>query len=301
MSTLRVAVAQFELRAERTFDDFATHVADVAAQAAEQGAQALLLPELVTTGLLATSSTGALAIADLTPAYREIFPSLTDEYRTLMSDLATSHEMAIVGGSHYRRSGDEYRNTAYLFQPDGTVEQQDKLHLTPAEFAMGTSPGDDLLVADIAGFTAGILICADIEFPELTRELARRGVSLVLVPSLTWNRRGAWRVRYGAHARAMENQLYVAVSPLVGSSGLPHDGPVHGTGHALVTTPIDRTFGHHDGVLAAHPDDRTEGLLVVDLDSDLIRTSRTHPEPPGLKYVRNDLYDRLRRAGQRHS
>ena len=124
-------------------------------------------------------------------------------------------------------------------------------------------------------------ICADIEFPEVNRHLALRGVELVLCPSLTWNRRGAERVRYGAHARAMENQLYVVTAPLVGSSRRAHRRAIHGTGHALVAGPIDRTFGLDDGVVVDHADTRTEGMVVADLDLDLIAASRADPNRPG--------------------
>ena len=158
---------------------------------------------------------------------------------------------------------------------------------------MGLTPGDDVLVTTIGPAPAAVQICADIEFPEINRLLARRGVELVLCPSLTWNTRGAHRVRYGAHARAMENQLYVVTSPLVGSSGLPTGRAIHGTGYAMVTGPIDRRSGLDDGVVVAHPDTRTEGMVVADLDFDLIAQSRADPEPPGLSNIRMDLYERL--------
>ena len=70
----------------------------------------------------------------------------------------------------------------------------------------------------------------------------------------------------------------------------PH--AIHGTGYAMVTCPIDRTLGFDDGVVAAHADTRTEGILVVDLDLELIAQSRANPEPPGLSNVRPDLYAR---------
>jgi len=291
---LRVAAAQFELRPETTFEGFAEHVAAVAAVAADDGAELLVLPELVTTGLLASHPrAGELTVADVPDAYRTVFPACTEPYVELLRTLAGRHSMVILGGSHYRRAGDEHRNTALLAHPDGRVELQDKLHLTPQEAAMGTTSGDDVLITTIGPVRAAIQICADIEFPEVTRHLALAGVELVLCPSLTWNRRGAHRVRYGAHARALENQLYVVTSPLVGSCGVPADGAIHGTGAALVACPIDRTFGHDDGVVVAHEDTRAEGIVFADLDLDLVAESRARPEPPGLSNIRPDLYRSL--------
>jgi predicted amidohydrolase len=295
VTSLRVAAVQFELRAEESFESFATHLTSVVERAAADGAALVVLPELVTTGLLATHPDAtSLAPADVAEAYRAVFPPLTEPFAELVHTLATRMGITLVGGSHLRRAADgTFRNTAVLAHPDGRVEHQDKLHLTPQEQGMGLTPGDDVLVTTIGAARAAVQICADIEFPEINRLLARRGVELVLCPSLTWNTRGACRVRYGAHARAMENQLYVVTSPLVGSSGLPAGRAIHGTGYAMVAGPIDRRSGLDDGVVAAHPDTRTEGMVVADLDFDVIADSRADPEPPGLSNLRLDLYDRF--------
>jgi len=295
MTSLRVATVQFELRAEPSFESFAGHLTSVVEQAVADDAELVVLPELVTTGLLASHPDAtSLGPDDVAEAYREVFPPLTEPFRELVQALATRMRTTVLGGSHFRRCDDgTLRNTAYLAHLDGRVEQQDKLHLTPQEQAMGLTPGDDVLVTTVGPVPAAVQICADIEFPEINRLLARRGVELLLCPSLTWNTRGAHRVRYGAHARAMENQLYVVTSPLVGSSGLPAGRAIHGTGCAMVTGPIDRRSGLDDGVVAAHPDTRTEGMVVADLDFDLIAESRADPEPPGLSNIRLDLYERF--------
>jgi predicted amidohydrolase len=127
----------------------------------------------------------------------------------------------------------------------------------------------------------------------VSRILAARGVEVIFCPSLTWNSRGAQRVRYGAHARAMENQLFVVVSSLVGSIGYPRDGAIHGTGNARVAVPLDRTFGRNDGVWAQSEDTRRAGMLHTELDFALVRASRENPEPPGLSNIRPVLYQEL--------
>jgi hypothetical protein len=45
--------------------------------------------------------------------------------------------------------------------------------------------------------------------------------------------------------------------------------------------------------VAEHEDTRTEGMVVADLDLDLITVSRARPEPPGLSNLRPGLYARL--------
>lgn len=295
MTAFGVTSAQFGLAADAGFEEFAGRVRQVAEAAAREDSRVLLLPELVTTSLLAArADRDELRIAGLDEVYREHFPLFTEQVIALYRDLARRHDLIVVGGSHLRATADGgIRNTCFVAFPDGGLVQQDKLHLTPAEQKMGVQPGDDVTVFEVDGVKAAVQICADIEFPEVPRLLARRGVEVIFCPSLTWNTRGAERVRIGAHARAMENQVYVVVSPLVASMGYPVDGAIHGTGNARVAVPLDRTFGRNDGVWAQAPDSRQGDLLHAQLDFALLRASRENPEPPGLSNVRDDLYRRL--------
>ncbi len=295
MTTLRVSTVQFELRAEPDFAAFARHLTDIVESAVAEGAELVVFPELCTTGLLASHPQASeLSVNDVSDAYRAVFPPLIDSLTVLLSGLAVLHGITVLGGSHFRRADDgTYRNTAHLAHPDGRVERQDKLHLTPPEQSMGLQPGEDVLITTIGGVKAAIQICADIEFPEISRYLTMQGVELILCPSLTWNTRGAHRVTYASHARAMENQLFVVTAPLVGTSGLPIGGAIHGTGKAMICGPIDRTVGLDDGVVVAHPDTRAEGIATATLDFDVIARSRANPEPPGLSNLRPELYARF--------
>ena len=299
MSTLRVATAQFALRPEPTFEAFRTHLAGVVDDAARADAALVVLPELVTMGLLASiPDARQLAVGGVADAYRALFPGLTDVFAETVRDLATSRGLWVLGGSHWRRREDgHFVNTSYLAHPDGTVETQDKLHLTPPEVAIDTSRGDELLVTSIGSVNVAVLICADIQFPELSRHLVtEEDVKLVLCPSLTWNTRGVYRVRYGSHARAVENQIFVVTSTLVGTCGVPADAPLHGKGRAFVAGPIDRVFGANDGVLASTDRD-DEAIAIADLDFARLEESRANPEPPGLSNRRPELYRALSHAG----
>ena len=298
MSSLTVASAQFELRAEPDFASFAAHLTDVVERAVDAGGELVVLPELVTTGLLASVPDGPIRTDSVASHYRSLFPSLTGQLSSLLRKLAVRLSVTLLGGSHYDTADDgSLRNVAILAHRDGTLEFQDKLHLTPPEHALGAVGGNDVLITSIGPFTAAIQICADIEFPEVPRHLAENGVDMILTPSLTWNRRGAHRVRYGAHARAMENQLFVVTSPLIGSSGLPEDTAMHCTGTALVAGPIDRTVGAHDGVLTqGHPG--IEEVIVGTLDPSVLAASRARPEVPGLALRRPDLYASLQQPAK---
>jgi len=296
MSTeLSVAPVQFDLRAEPTLETFLEHVESAVDDAARAGGEVVVLPELVSTGLLATHpSADELTVADLGEAYRGVFPQYEEAYSERLRALARAKGVWIAGGSRWRLAEDGgCRNTAFLATPDGELHTQDKLHLTPPEKAIGGVGGERVLIASIGSVRVAILICADIEFPELTRHLVTHGVELVLCPSLTWNTRGANRVRYSSLVRALENQLFVAMAPMIGSCGIPRDGALHCKGQAFVACPIDRVFGRNDGVLAMAERRGVEAATVARLDFDQLAESRANPEPPGLSNIRPELYASL--------
>jgi len=292
MTVLRVALVQFGLQAEPSLVHFVDHLGAVVSEAAAGGAEVVVLPELASTGLLASLG-HEVTVKTVADDYRHRLTAYTDDIVRALGRLAREHELILVGGSHNRTGQDgSLRNTAYIVHPDGRVLTQDKLHLTPPEHAMGSMGGEDLLVTRVGPFTAGLLICADIQYPELSRLLVDRDVDLIICPSLTWNRRGVHRVRVGCQARAMENQAYVVMAPLVGHSGLPVDGPLHAVGRALAAGPVDKLVGKNDGIMAEGSGTPDE-ILFVDLDAELLHASRANPETPGLTLRRPDLYRRL--------
>jgi predicted amidohydrolase len=294
MTTLRIATSTFELRSESSVDALLEHMGDMVRRAAADNAELVVLPEFASTGLLGSIADHDVTAATITSDYRDILAPLFHDIVGGVSALAVEHGVVVVGGSHNRIAEDgSLRNTAVIAHPDGRVEFQDKIHLTPNEHSMGAQGGDQVLVTTIGPFTAGVLICADIQFPELSRYLVARGVDLIICPSLTWNRRGVHRVRIGCQARAIENQLFVIMSALVGNSGFPVDATLYAVGNALVSTPVDRTFGINDGLLAIAEDQR-ENLVFADLDHALVEKSRANPEAPGLSLRRTDVFAALR-------
>ncbi len=93
---------------------------------------------------------------------------------------------------------------------------QDKLHLTPWEKAF--SPGAAVNLFTYKDLTFAVLICLDIEVPELSVLLRGRGVDVILCPSATETELGVERVDRCASARAVELGCHIAVSHLLGKS-----------------------------------------------------------------------------------
>ncbi len=117
------------------------------------------------------------------------------------------------------------------------------------------------------------VVCYDIEFPEISRLLADEGAEIVFVPFCTDNRQGYLRVRYCAAARAIENQVYVALADNVGNLPDVVNMDVQ-YGQAAVLTPSDFDFAR-DGI-AAEADSNEETVLICDVDLDVLETSRSN-------------------------
>ncbi len=109
-------------------------------------------------------------------------------------------------------------NVSYLCRRDGTWDYQSKLHITPDEDQhWGFAGGNDLKVFDTDIGKIGILICYDVEFPELARLQVEKGMKILFVPYWTDTKTGYLRVRRCAQARAIENECFVAISGSVGN------------------------------------------------------------------------------------
>lgn len=289
---LTVAVSSPEIRRYRGIEDFRAHMRELAAVAASEKVQVLLLPELLCVGLLWSSARAASCkVPDVQSLYEDVLTPLLPQYRQVLSTLAAETGIAIVGATYWHKEGSRSVNSGFVFRPDGSVMRQDKLHPTRPEKAIGTSGGDRLYVFDVAGVRCGMAICYDVQFPEVVRLLSESGLEVLFVPSLT-DERGVSRVRYCAHARAIESQAYVCVSPLVGELGIPVDRPIHGAGEPLVAAPIDNNFTSVDGVYAQTSRRKGE-LLVCELDIGLIRRTRIKSEIRQLADRRAELYATL--------
>jgi predicted amidohydrolase len=109
-------------------------------------------------------------------------------------------------------------NRAWLHGPEGALGFQDKQVMTMFERGWDVRPGEPLRLFRVGSFTAGVLICYDAEFPELSDALLEAGADLLLVPSCTDSPAGFARVRIGAMARALEGQCVVVHAPTVGDA-----------------------------------------------------------------------------------
>lgn len=266
---VRVAAVQYYIRPVDSFDAFQQQVTGLVATAADYKARLMVFPEYFTLQLL--------TLQDVTrPAPQQVrqLASQATRFVEMMAALAKRYELYIAAGSIplLGDDGESLFNQCFLFSPTGACDSQGKMHMTRWESEdWNVSPRQHLRLFDTEIGKLAITICYDAEFPELARAAAREGCYILIVPSCTDDRQGFWRVRYCAHARAIENQMYVIHAPTVGS--LPMVPAVSmNYGSAAILTPSDFQFAR-DGILA-EGNVNQEMMVIGDLNIDLIAEAR---------------------------
>lgn len=279
---VRLASVQYQTRAISSWSEFERQVEFFVDTASDYKCDFVVFPELLTVQLLSIGgpsrpSAAARHLAESTPRYLE-----------MMTDMAVRYHVNIIGGSNFVQEEDYLYNSAYLFRRDGTLGAQKKIHITPAEWRWwGVTGGDRVEVFDTDCGRIAILICYDIEFPELVRIAVSKGAQILMVPFNTDERFGYLRVRLCAQARCIENHCYAVLSGCTGNLPQVANADIHYAQSAILT-PADIPFGRD--AIAAEATPNIETMLMQDLDIELLRRHRYTGTTTNWRDRRRDLY-----------
>ncbi|MGN7393270.1 nitrilase-related carbon-nitrogen hydrolase [Peribacillus frigoritolerans] len=284
MGKIRVATTQLKGDGYNTLHEFLDYISRFLEEHAP--IDILVLPEYALLPLL--KSRGNVLRSKVRALYDEWFVHLEPKMISGFQKLSNSYNVHILVGSHWILKEDGPYNAAFFFAPNKEVQVFPKCNPTPPEEAMemkkGIAPG---LVTLKNGIKAGILICFDVEFPELARSLTLQGADLLLVPSLTLNERGANRVEICARSRAIENQVYVISSTNQAYLNIPVEKPIRAVGRSGIFGPVDNKTRLSDGIVIRTEQDGEE-ILVAELDLDTLEESRYKSEAPLRKNLRSE-------------
>ncbi|GGF89199.1 carbon-nitrogen family hydrolase [Paenibacillus abyssi] len=176
----------------------------------------------------------------------------------LLSEFSRKHGIHLVAGSIAEKKETGIYNTIYAFNRSGEAHASySKIHLFRLmNEEKHLTAGEKIGRLSIDGMEAGMMICYDIRFPELSRRLALDGAKMLFVPAEWPNPRlHHWRTLLTA--RAIENQMYVIACNRVGTSG-----DTTFFGHSMVIDPwgeIIAEAGEEETVLRVQID-----LALVD-------------------------------------
>lgn len=217
---MKISCIQMDMHLGEVDYNFAHAQALIRETVEREHSDVVVLPETWNTGFFP---------ADLAPCADE------DGQRTkeTFSALARELNVNIVCGSVTTKKACGFCNTAYVFDRSGAViAEYDKTHLfTPSGEHHSFTPGSDTCNFTLEGRKCALIICYDIRFPELTRTCTLQGVDLLFVVA-QWPDKRSMHLDTLARARAIENQMFLALCNSVGTAGQTHCG-----GHSALIDP----------------------------------------------------------------
>ncbi|KAH0498864.1 hypothetical protein TgHK011_006092 [Trichoderma gracile] len=225
------------------------HAADKVAEAARSGSKLVVLPECF------NSPYGC----DHFPQYAEtLLPSPPSREQSpsfhALSAMAADNAVYLVGGSipELNPETGKYYNTSLTFGPDGgLLATHRKVHLfdidIPGKITFKESdvlsPGNKVTLVDLPEYgTIAVAICYDVRFPELATIAARRGAFALVYPGAFNLTTGPMHWRLLAQARAVDNQIYVALCSPARDMGASY----HAWGHSLIVDPMAKVLVEAD-------------------------------------------------------
>lgn len=220
------------------------------ADAAQQGAQLVLLPEYwAAMGMQETDKLGLAEQVDVGPI------------QTFMAGMAREHGIWLIGGTLPMAASvaDKVLNTMMVYNPAGErVKRYDKIHLfsfTKGEESYDEARtivhGNDVTTFDAPFGKVGLSVCYDLRFPELYRAMG--DCTLIVVPAAFTYTTGKAHWEILLRARAIENQCYV----LAAAQGGRHPNGRTTWGHSMLIDP----WGEVKTVLA-----EGAGLVIGDIE-----------------------------------
>jgi predicted amidohydrolase/GNAT superfamily N-acetyltransferase len=280
---IRVCAVQYQMRSIPDFKAFAQQCEYFIDVASDYKCDFILFPELFTNQMLSfiEAKRPGMAVRKLA--------DYTQQYLELMSDFSIKYNINIIGGSHLTLENEQLYNISYLFQRNGQVEKQYKLHITPNERRWwGVIPGKDIRVFTTDRGRISIQICYDIEFPEVSRIAVGKGAEIVFVPFCTDERHAYLRVRYCAQSRCIENEVFVVIAGTVGNLPFAENMDIQ-YAQSGIFTPSDFVFSRD--AIAAECTPNVETIVIHDLDLDLLRRQRMSGTTLNWQDRRKDLYE----------
>jgi predicted amidohydrolase len=142
--------------------------------------------------------------------------SLRQETEKIMALAAKLQLWVALGSAHQLTEPNRPHNSLYLIAPDGKiVNRYDKRFCLPDELQHYT-PGNRFVTFTINGVKCSLLICFDVRFPELYRELYKQGVNCILQSFYNARQKGpsvhAHIMRQTMQCRAATNHFWVSMT-----------------------------------------------------------------------------------------
>ncbi|RMZ74856.1 hypothetical protein DV737_g5677, partial [Chaetothyriales sp. CBS 132003] len=263
---LKIALVQLASGADKVAN--LGHARSKVIEAAKAGASLIVLPECF------NSPYGTQYF----PTYAETVlpsPPPKDESPSwhMLSAVAAETKTYLIGGSipEFAPETKQYFNTSFVFSPTGQLlATHRKTHLfdidIPGKITFRESEvlsaGNKVTIVDLPDYgKIGLAICYDVRFPELATIAARKGAFMCVYPGAFNTTTGPMHWSLLARARAVDNQLYIAMC----SPARDVEATYHAYGHSMVVNPIAEVLAEAE---------EKETIIYADIDGAKIEETR---------------------------
>lgn len=197
---------------------------------------------------------------------------------TKLAEAAKRHNIYVACGIYEKKPGEEsraYNSVVFINRTGEVVYNYRKTHLYDAFGAKesdGSVPGSEPpQVIDTEFGKVGIMICYDVRFPEVARQLTLQGAEIILAPT-AWKsgtlKEHHWHTL--VKARAIENTVFMVGADQIGNDNV---------GNSMIVDPM--------GVAISSAGEE-EALISAELD--IKRLYRVREKLPSLNNRKPELY-----------
>jgi predicted amidohydrolase len=246
---MEIRAASIQMRIGRSLDENLDDAKRMIEDASSQEADVICLPEY----FFASHSL-------LTKGYSTIY----EKTRCFLEDISSDYDL-IIAGNVIEPSGGNHFNTCFIYECGKLIGEQRKVHLTKGEEKFGLKNGEELDVFTSKICTLGVLVCADVLYPEACRVLGLKGADVVFNPvvsvyrvnDITKEARPSLFV-----SRSYDNCYFLLKAGGIGHS--PFGKKI--VGRSLIAAPW--------GIIASASDERGEDVVIATLDFELLKKIR---------------------------
>ena len=192
-----------------------------------------------------------------------------DFYLTEIRKITKQYKKWVLVGSIFIKENNKIKNRSVLINPEGKIQAYyDKIHmydviLSKKEkyFESKTfTPGKLIKTVNLPWGKLGLSICYDIRFPNMYRQLSKKGSLFIAVPSSFTKTTGEKHWHSLLKARAIENFSYIFAAAQSGT----HSNGRKTFGHSLIVSPdgkILKELKKGNGVITVSIDPKIPKVL----------------------------------------
>ena len=192
-----------------------------------------------------------------------------DRYLKGIKLLAKQYKKWILIGSLIIKNKNKLANRSVLINPKGKIKTYyDKIHMYDAMLSKSEKyresktfkPGKKIKIVNLPWGKLGLSICYDLRFPNMYRQMSKKGAIFLSIPSAFTETTGKRHWHTLLKARAIENFSYVFAP----GQGGKHCNGRKTYGHSMIVSPdgkIIRELGKREGVITATIDPKFPSVL----------------------------------------